>query len=133
MARIGGKTGNFSTTDHKIDAASFRLTGSQVVDEAVSYADTIWAQHRRTGAISLGGLVGGFAKDNEPASSPNIDGMTADGSATTVFTLNTGSTYTGTFVAQSIEISHDRNRGFTPITMSVMNQSSVTEAWDETA
>ena len=131
MARIGGKTGNFTIADHKFDAAAFSIDVSQSVDPGAAFINSIWIPHQGAGVLAFGGTVTGFAKDNEASSNVNTDGMTAAGSAAT-FTLNASTTYAGDMVAAAIGINIARVRGMTDVTLRVMNASTVTEAWDET-
>lgn len=133
MARFGGKGGNFTTTDHKFDAASIRGVFNQPVDESTAYSDTIWSQHRGSGSISMGVTIGGFCKDDEASSNINADGMTNVGSASTTLTLNTNTNYAMTLVVGSIEFQQSRVSGYTPCVVSGMNAGAVTETWDESA
>lgn len=132
MPRFGGSSGNFTTADHKFDAASIRGVFNQPVDESTGYSDTIWSQHRGSGSISMGVTIGGFCADNAASTNINADGMSAAGSATTTLTLNTSTTYAMTLVVGSIEFQHSRVSGYTPCVLSGMNAGTVTETWDET-
>ncbi len=115
---------------------SYTMTESQSIEDVTSYLN-VSGSTTTYGAFAASGTptnrlrVNGFALVASTTSSPGWGAMTAAGSACTV-TFDTTSTVAGTYIVESIEVSHSRPSAAARATWSLANASDLTIAWAAT-
>lgn len=112
--------------------ASFDIDTTQSVEDVTPYGANVDAVHVGSGTPSIDVNIGAFALAHATSTPPTMGSMSAVGGATgasCTFTLDTGVTEAGSFVAKSIRISHARMRAAVPIALAMSNAGDITETW----
>lgn len=113
------------------DISGFDLSVSQTVDNSTSYADVHAATHHGSGCAVYAGTIMGFLNDAPglgTTSSAEAAALDPAGNAV-VFTVDTGCTYTGDFVFESVSFSHRKLSGVVPFSARCFGTGPVAEAW----
>jgi hypothetical protein len=110
------------------DFASFEIESKQSVETVTPYGTNLDSKNVGNGTADFTVNVGAFAEAHSAATALGMPTLGATGSTCT-FTLDTGVTEAGTFIIESMKVSHARMRGAVPLAITLRNAGDVTEAW----
>lgn len=110
------------------DYNNFEIESKQAVEDVTPYGTNTCAKHTGSGTPAFTVNIGAFALAHAAGTPLALPVLGATGAAAT-FTLDTGVTETGTFITESIKVTHGRMRAAVPVAMVLQNGGDVTEAW----
>lgn len=113
------------------DFNSWDMERRQQVDDTTGYTDGVNADHTGSGCFAWTLDFTGFAGKNAAGTNPGLAAL-SDTAVAVVATADTGCSYSGNFVIESLRVSHRKVGGAVSFSGRGYNKGAITEAWDVT-
>ena len=119
-------------TGYALDSQSMRIHESQATEDISWYGGTAYNVNLGTGSTRQDIQITGFPYKGVTASNPGFGSMNGTAGAlgsSATFTIDTGCTLTGNYIANDLSMDHSRLVAGAKTSLSLMPSGDITAAW----
>lgn len=136
-ASLVPKNGSIVLGTYTADFNAFTVRAAQAVEGATPFGSNFLAKNVGSGTPSVAWSIAACGLAHGTGNKPGLDGAGANifaptGLASSVFTMDTGITFTFTATVAEWSIGTARMRAIQPVAISGANYGDITEAWSVT-